>query len=551
MEAWFERYLHRHFDALRLPHWSAPPSQDHAGPLVIYCNHPAWWDAAVIIVLSGRLYPNRENRAPFDAAMLARYRVFERIGAFGVDLDSPRGAAQFLPRPGDPDTIRHGPLDHRAGPLRGCPCPAPRSAPGRGPARRDRPDALFVPLALEYAFWDERGAEAFAAFGPGIPGAELAALPRADRLARLEGDLTATLDRLSADVISREPERFRALVAGRKGVGGVYDLWRRLSARLAGRRFDPAHRAATGSPGDERPDPHGAVPPLPVAAALPAILTAVNLFALRRPAPEADPGLVSILIPARNEAGNIAGTVRAALASTAVPVEVIVGDDHSTDGTAEIVRGLGDPRCASSRCRRCPRAGPARTTPAPTSPGSPRAATCCSSTPMSAWSPRPRRRSWRRPGARMRRWSAACPAVHRDARRDAHRADDRLPAHRLPAGAADAPPPRPGFRRGCGQLILFERAAYAAIGGHGAIRGFLHDGVRLPRLLRAAGYRTTSWPGRGSRPAGCIGVFRRPGGVFQERARGHGDARALPVWTCSSAAARSCRRSWCWPACSA
>ena len=32
------------------------------------------------------------------------------------------------------------------------------------------PDALFVPLALEYAFWDERGAEAFAAFGARDPG---------------------------------------------------------------------------------------------------------------------------------------------------------------------------------------------------------------------------------------------------------------------------------------------------------------------------------------------------------------------------------------------
>ncbi|MFX7858471.1 hypothetical protein ABTK38_22520, partial [Acinetobacter baumannii] len=68
------------------------------------------------------------------------------------------------------------------------------------------PDTLFVPLALEYTFWDERGAGAFAAFGTGVAGAELAALPRAERLARLEDDLTATLDRLSADVISREPE---------------------------------------------------------------------------------------------------------------------------------------------------------------------------------------------------------------------------------------------------------------------------------------------------------------------------------------------------------
>ncbi|MCJ2092357.1 lysophospholipid acyltransferase family protein [Methylobacterium sp. J-072] len=247
MEAWFERYLHRHFDALRMPLWSEKPAPTHPGPLVIYCNHPAWWDAAVIIVLSGRLYPKRENRAPFDAAMLARYRVFERIGAFRVDLDSPRGAAQFLAaarailtRSGTAlwITAQGQFVDVRVRPL--------GLRPGVARLAELAPDALFVPLALEYAFWDERGAEAFAAFGPGIPGTELAALPRAARLARLEADLTATLDRLSADVISREPERFQALVAGRKGVGGVYDLWRRLAARLAGRRFDPAHHAADG-----------------------------------------------------------------------------------------------------------------------------------------------------------------------------------------------------------------------------------------------------------------------------------------------------------------
>jgi hypothetical protein len=28
--------------------------------------------------------------------MLARYRIFSRMGAFGVDLDSPRGAAAFI-----------------------------------------------------------------------------------------------------------------------------------------------------------------------------------------------------------------------------------------------------------------------------------------------------------------------------------------------------------------------------------------------------------------------------------------------------------------------
>ncbi len=245
MEAWFARFLRRHLDGLSLPLWSAPPVAGHPGPVVVYCNHPSWWDAAVIILLAGRLYPGRDHRAPFDAAMLAKYRIFERMGAFGVDLETARGGAQFLAaarailaRPGAVlwITAQGRFQDVRVRPL--------GLRPGVARLAELAPDTVFVPLALEYAFWEERGAEAFAAFGPPLTGATLAALPRADRLARLEDALTEIVDRLAADVMSREPERFRPLLAGRKGIGGVYDLWRRAAARLRGRRFDPAHRSA-------------------------------------------------------------------------------------------------------------------------------------------------------------------------------------------------------------------------------------------------------------------------------------------------------------------
>ncbi|MCJ2077535.1 lysophospholipid acyltransferase family protein [Methylobacterium sp. E-016] len=246
MVAYFDRFLRRRMNALRLARWGAAPELG-PGPVVVYCNHPAWWDAAVIILLAGRLFPERSSYAPFDARMLERYGVFRRMGAFGVDLDTPRGAAQFmaasreiLTRPasvlwitaqGRFADVRSRPLALRAGVAR---------------LAEIAPDAQFVPLALEYAFWDESGAEACAAFGRPVSGRTLGDLPRGARLARLEADLTAVLDRLSADVIARDPARFHDLAAGRQGVGGLYDGWRRMASALRGRRFEAGHRAAAG-----------------------------------------------------------------------------------------------------------------------------------------------------------------------------------------------------------------------------------------------------------------------------------------------------------------
>lgn len=58
-------------------------------------------------------------------------------------------------------------------------------------------------------------------------------------------------------------------------------------------------------------------------------------------APPADAPLVSVIIPARNEAHNIARCLSSVLASEYPSLEVIVVDDHSTDGTGEIARTIG------------------------------------------------------------------------------------------------------------------------------------------------------------------------------------------------------------------
>ena len=72
------------------------------------------------------------------------------------------------------------------------------------------------------------------------------------------------------------------------------------------------------------------------------LFVVVYRYATRRPhlrdyALKTSGPLVSIIIPARNEARNIARCVKAVLASQYSPIEVIVVDDRSTDDTAEII----------------------------------------------------------------------------------------------------------------------------------------------------------------------------------------------------------------------
>src|SRR3712207_1328673 len=91
----FRRALPRDFHAMRLSRQGPPP--DPATPrLVIYSNHPSWWDAVAFLLLADTVFRGRAGYAPIHADMLTRYRFMARIGTFGIEPEGRAGGAAFL-----------------------------------------------------------------------------------------------------------------------------------------------------------------------------------------------------------------------------------------------------------------------------------------------------------------------------------------------------------------------------------------------------------------------------------------------------------------------
>ncbi|MFO0843459.1 MAG: lysophospholipid acyltransferase family protein [Gemmataceae bacterium] len=239
---YFKRWMGRSFHAVRLSLAGRPPSLD-GRPLLVVLNHPSWWDPLMGMVLA-ELFAGYKHYVPIDAAALRQYRLFEPLGFFGVEVGSAEGALAFLRTGTAVLSSRHHAVwvtaqgrftDPRVRPV--------ELRPGVGHLVRRLSDVVIVPLAIEYPFWQERYPEALAHFGSPIEVGQGRAHTAEGWMAKIEAGLTQALDDLAAAAQSQDAGRFEALVGGSVGVGGVYDWWRRLKARLAGRQFRAEHAA--------------------------------------------------------------------------------------------------------------------------------------------------------------------------------------------------------------------------------------------------------------------------------------------------------------------
>ncbi|MEM9877854.1 MAG: lysophospholipid acyltransferase family protein [Pseudomonadota bacterium] len=236
------RQMRSAFRAIRILEPGLPQVPEHT-PLMLYTNHPSWWDPAFFIVLSRMILPHRKAFGPMEAEALERYGFMRRIGVFGLDLETPRGAATFMRTATailqQPKTCLWITAEGQFTDVRTRPVVL---RPGASRVLARTPGALAVPTAFEYPFWKEKRPEALVGFGEPIAATQLPT----DREAAnqiLSHALEETQDRLAAASMAQDATQFRALAAGRRGVGGVFALWQRLSALATGQAYRPDHSA--------------------------------------------------------------------------------------------------------------------------------------------------------------------------------------------------------------------------------------------------------------------------------------------------------------------
>lgn len=237
---WYARgYMRRHFHAVRIGGHSAVAVD---GPFVVFTNHASWWDPMIFFVTGDLVTPGRQDYAPIDAEALERYAMFKRMGLFGVEQNSPRGAIQFLkisqailelPRTalwltpqGRFSDVRERPVKFRK---------------GLGALARRSRDTCFLPVAMEYCYWEERLPEALMWIGEPMQVTVGGERSSEDWTRLLEERLAETQDALARVSIERDTTRLQTILEGGSGVGRLYDAWRSVKARLRGERFRKEH----------------------------------------------------------------------------------------------------------------------------------------------------------------------------------------------------------------------------------------------------------------------------------------------------------------------
>jgi len=216
-DAWFRAHararLARGFHAMNVAGLAPTRALAREAPLLVVSNHTAWSDPLVVLTLATAL--GVDAYAMMDAKNLATLPFFRRVGAFGVDLASPRDgarairyAAGLLDRPGRAVWIfPQG---------KTCPVTAPLELrEGSARVARHAKTCRVVPMGLRYEHADDERASIWVSFGEPIGSADATT-------ERQRAAITHELARLEDAVRARSAAGFDPLFEARPSwLGGV------------------------------------------------------------------------------------------------------------------------------------------------------------------------------------------------------------------------------------------------------------------------------------------------------------------------------------------
>jgi 1-acyl-sn-glycerol-3-phosphate acyltransferase len=246
------RYIRKHFHALAANQQELRSVRfEPTDSLVVYANHSSWWDPLVAMFSAKNMFNEFSFHAPIEASALEKYRIFSKLGFFPVEQDTFQGAKHFLDvslrllaRPGtsiwitpegrfvdarDKSAEFMPGISHLAHSLQ---------------RRSDNTSAKtwFVPIAIEYTFWEERLPEILVWFGqPLLVSRTESPISKADWAKRLTANLRDAQQRLAQAAIDRDESVFEVMLSGGAGTSRIYDPWRRFWARITGKKLDLQH----------------------------------------------------------------------------------------------------------------------------------------------------------------------------------------------------------------------------------------------------------------------------------------------------------------------
>jgi 1-acyl-sn-glycerol-3-phosphate acyltransferase len=227
----------------------------HHGPAIVVMNHQAWWDPLVGLWLHGRFEPHRRAIAPMEAAQLAKFGFFRRLGIFGVEPDAP-GAIDAIVTHLRVRWAQHpattlwltpqGTFADVRAPIRlrpGAAAVAARALPDPPPA-----PLKVVSVSVEYVFALDRRPELCLHAAPVDPPAADANATTADWNRAMTAAMQDGTDHLASLVIARDwapLPPLKGTASTRASNSRLWDWW--LALRGTSGRLEAAQRSRTTS----------------------------------------------------------------------------------------------------------------------------------------------------------------------------------------------------------------------------------------------------------------------------------------------------------------